>query len=78
MSADDIKILGRSYIEGFWNGTGPIADQLIAEDYAVHDPGTPGRAGGVQGEKQCLTCTILSFPIFISMWRMCLARGTRQ
>jgi steroid delta-isomerase-like uncharacterized protein len=62
MSADDSKILGRRYIEGFWNGTGPSADQLIAEDYAVHDPGTPGRMGGVEGERQCFDMYHSVFP----------------
>ena len=28
------------------------AEELLAPDYVVHDPGTPGRTGGVEGENQ--------------------------
>jgi predicted ester cyclase len=52
MTSDENKAVARRYIEEFWSrGDLAVADELIAPDYVVHDPGTPGRTGGVQGEK---------------------------
>src|SRR3989442_608051 len=52
MSADENKAIARRYIEGFWSQGAVPAEELLAPDYVVHDPGTPGRAGGIEGENQ--------------------------
>jgi hypothetical protein len=42
-------------VEELWGqGNTGVADEIIASHYTVHDPGTPGRAGGVEGEKQAI------------------------
>jgi SnoaL-like polyketide cyclase len=55
MPADENKALARRYIEGFWSQGSVPAEELLAPDYVVHDPGTPGRTGGVEGERQVAT-----------------------
>jgi steroid delta-isomerase-like uncharacterized protein len=53
VSVDQNRAIARRYIDEFWSrGNVAAVDELIATDYVVHDPGTPGRAGGTDGEKQ--------------------------
>ena len=52
MPADENKAIARRYIEGFWSQGSVPAEDLLTPDYVVHDPGTPGRTGGVEGENQ--------------------------
>ena len=53
MPADDNKAIARRYIDEFWSqGNAALVEEVIAPDYVVHDPGTPGRMGGTAGERQ--------------------------
>ncbi len=55
MSSEAHKVIARRLIEEFWNdGNYAVAADLLTPDCAVHDPGTPGRPGGVAGEQE--TC----------------------
>jgi hypothetical protein len=45
--SEENKAITRRWMEELWSqGNSGAADELIAPDYTVHDPGTPGRAGG--------------------------------
>jgi predicted ester cyclase len=53
---EENKRIVRRWIEDLWNEKGDeclcVADEVISPDYKVHDPGSPWREGGVEGEKQ--------------------------
>src|SRR5262249_5535374 len=54
-----------------------VIDQIIARDYVVHDPGTPGRAGTPEGEKQVLAMYRSVFPDLHFVVEDVLADGDR-
>lgn len=63
MSAEESKTIARRYIEEFWSqGNLAVADEVIAPNYVVHDPGTPGRTGRPEGEKQVFAMYRTVFP----------------
>ncbi len=63
MSTEETRAIARRFLDEFWSqGNSAVADEIIAPDYAVYDPGTPGRRGGVEGEKQCLAMYRRVFP----------------
>lgn len=63
MSTATNKELARQYIEELWNnGRLELASTLLAPGYAVHDPGTPGRQGGIEGEKEAVSLYRSAFP----------------
>jgi len=50
--SEENKAIARRWVEELWSlGHTEVADEIIAPEYSVHDPGTPNRAGGVEGEK---------------------------
>jgi steroid delta-isomerase-like uncharacterized protein len=63
MSADETKTIARRAFEEAWNG-GDLAvlDELVAPGSVVHDPGTPGRAGGPEGEREAIQLYRAAFP----------------
>jgi len=62
MSAEN-KAIARRWMEELWSqGNAGIAGEIIAPTYAVHDPGTPGRVGGVEGEKHAVAMYRTVFP----------------
>ena len=63
MSVDDHKRLVRRWFEELWNqGNAAVADEIIAPNYTVQDPGTPGRTGGIAGEQQAVAMYRTVFP----------------
>src|SRR5882672_5739519 len=61
--SEENKAIARRWVEELWSlGHAKVADEIIAADYAVHDPGTPIRAGGVQGEKNAVAMYRSVFP----------------
>ena len=61
--AEENKAIARRWMEELWSqGNASVADALIAPDYAVHDPGTPGRSGGIEGEKHTVAMYRTIFP----------------
>ncbi|MCL4871066.1 MAG: ester cyclase [Anaerolineae bacterium] len=63
MSTEAKKAIIRRYFDELWSqGNLVVASELIASDYAVHDPGTPGRQGGIEGEKQAANLYRTAFP----------------
>jgi steroid delta-isomerase-like uncharacterized protein len=61
--AEENKAIARRWMEELWSqGNAGVADEIIAPTYAVHDPGTPGRAGGVEGEKHTVAMYRTVFP----------------
>jgi predicted ester cyclase len=76
MSTEENKAVVRRYMGAFWDGgDASVADEVIAPSYAVHDPGTPGREGGVAGEKQVLALYYSVFPDFSLATEELLAEG---
>jgi steroid delta-isomerase-like uncharacterized protein len=65
MSIEENKAVVRRYLDAFWNaGDASVADEVIAPSYTAHDPGTPGREGGVDGEKRVMAMYRTVFPDF--------------
>ncbi len=63
MSVEENKTIVRRWFEELWSqGNAAVADEIIAPDYTVHDPGTPGRQGGIAGEKQVVAMYRTVFP----------------
>jgi steroid delta-isomerase-like uncharacterized protein len=63
VSNEQNRSIARRYLDEVWNRADEaVIDQIIAADYAVHDPGTPGRAGTPAGEKQVLAMYRAVFP----------------
>jgi steroid delta-isomerase-like uncharacterized protein len=63
MSADESKAIARRYATEFWSeGNTSLADQLLAPEYVVHDPGVPDRKGGPEGDKETLAVFRSVFP----------------
>jgi steroid delta-isomerase-like uncharacterized protein len=61
--SEENKTIARRWMEELWSqGNSDVADEIIAANYAVHDPGTPGRVGGVEGEKHTVTMYRTVFP----------------
>ena len=61
--SEENKAIARRWMEELWSqGNSGVADEIIAANYAVHDPGTPGRVGGVEGEKHTVTMYRTVFP----------------
>lgn len=63
MSIEANKSLARRYTLELWSkGNLAVADEIIAPNYTVHDPGTPGRQGGPEGDKQTVSLYRSVFP----------------
>jgi steroid delta-isomerase-like uncharacterized protein len=63
VSVEQNKSIARRYLEDVWDRNDEsLIDQLIASDYLVHDPGTPGRVGQPAGEKQVMAMYRGVFP----------------
>lgn len=63
MTIEQNRTLAQRYMEELWNqGKLDVAGELLADDYVVHDPGTPGRQGGVEGEQQAVSLYRSAFP----------------
>ena len=78
MSIEQNKALARRYIEDAWNQADASAmDQLVAGDYAIHDPGTPGRTGTPVGEKQVHAMYRTVFPDLRLVIEDLIAEGDR-
>ena len=61
--SEENKTIARRWMEELWSqGNSDVAGEIIAANYAVHDPGTPGRVGGVEGEKHTVTMYRTVFP----------------
>ena len=61
--SEENKAIARRWMEALWSqGNSSVADEIIAPNYAVHDPGTPGRVGGIEGEKHTVTMYRTVFP----------------
>ncbi len=61
--SEENKAIAHRWMEELWSqGNASVAVELIAPNYAVHDPGTPGRVGGVEGEKQAVAMYRTVFP----------------
>jgi steroid delta-isomerase-like uncharacterized protein len=74
---EENKAIVRRYLDEFWNGNASVADEVIAQDYSAHDPGTPGRQGGVAGEKQTMSMYFAVFPDFRLQIEDMVAEGDR-
>ena len=74
---EENKAIVRRYLDEFWNGNASVADEVIAQDYSAHDPGTPGRQGGVAGEKQTMAMYFEVFPDFRLQIEDMVAEGDR-
>jgi steroid delta-isomerase-like uncharacterized protein len=78
MSIEQNKALARRYIEDAWNqADASVMDQLLAGDYAIHDPGTPGRTGTPVGEKQVHAMYRAVFPDLRLVIEELIAEGDR-
>lgn len=63
MSTEAKKVIIRRYFDELWSqGNLGVANELIASDYTVHDPGAPWRQGGIEGEKQAVGLYRAAFP----------------
>ena len=61
--SEENKAIARRWMEALWSqGNSSVADEIIAPNYAIHDPGTPGRVGGIEGEKHTVTMYRTVFP----------------
>ena len=61
--SEENKAIARRWVEELWSlGHAKVADEIISADYRVHDPGTPTRAGGVEGEKNAVAMYRQVFP----------------
>lgn len=61
--SEESKAVARRWMNDLWNqGNLLVADEIIAPTYAVHDSGTPGRTGGIEGEKQAVRMYRAVFP----------------
>src|SRR5438128_10733553 len=62
-TAEENKAVVRRFLDEGWSrGDMSAIEAVIAPDYAVHDPNPPGRAGGVEGEKQTVRMYRTAFP----------------
>jgi steroid delta-isomerase-like uncharacterized protein len=76
MSIEENKAVVRRYLGAFWDGgDASVADEVIAPSYIAYDPGTPGREGGVAGEKQALALYYSVFPDFSLAIEEMIAEG---
>lgn len=63
MTTEQNRTIARRYMEELWNqGKLDVAGELVTGNYAVYDPGTPGRQGGVEGEQQAVSLYRSAFP----------------
>ena len=63
MSVEENKALARRLYEEVWNqGNLDAATEVLAPTYVVHDPGTPGRPNGIEGEQQTASLYRTAFP----------------
>jgi steroid delta-isomerase-like uncharacterized protein len=63
MSTEAKKAIIRRYFDELWSqGNLGATNELITSDYAVHDPGTPGRQGGTEGERRAVSLYRAAFP----------------
>ena len=61
--SEENKAIARRWVEELWGlGHAEVADEIISPDYVVHDPGTPDRAGGIEGEKNAVAMYRSVFP----------------
>ena len=63
MSVAENKALARRLYEDVWNqGNLDVAGELLAPAYVAHDPGTPERPNGIEGEQQTASLYRSAFP----------------
>lgn len=63
LMSEENKTIARRWMEELWSqGNASVADEIIASTYTVHDPGTPGRMGGIEGEKATVAMYRTVFP----------------
>ncbi len=63
MSVEEHKAIARRLYEEVWNqGNLAAANELLAPTYVAHDPGTPGRPNGIEGEQQTASLYRSAFP----------------
>jgi steroid delta-isomerase-like uncharacterized protein len=76
--SEEHKAIARRWVEELWSqGNTSVADEIIASNYTVHDPGTPGRAGGVEGEKHAIAMYRTVFPDLRFTMEEMIAEGDR-
>ena len=63
MSAEENKALVRRWFEDLFNtGNLDVAEEIIAQDHALHDPNLPDLPSGPEGDKQIVNLYRSAFP----------------
>lgn len=78
MSAEELKALLRREMEEAWNkGNLDVVDELVADNFVIHDPSQPKEVRGHEGLKQYATAFRTTFPDLYITFEDMVAEGDK-